>query len=406
MMESLNRTVEHSVSWRALQWRWTALRTGKPFAEIVLLNTLEYRVEQVFLIHTRDGPAAAASRRHDPRAAQDADQISAMLTAIRDFVARFVQGRRRRDTSTRCASASSGVIVEQGPHAILAGVVRGAAPDTLRDDVSGCARVDPPPARSELQAFHGDCRAVRARRGRCSKPASSRSFGATRAVVVSARRLALAAAVVLPGGRPLGVPGDARAAALERLPRSPQRRARHRGLAQRPAQRQVLRRPACAIRWRAIRAALVAASGLMPDAVESRWEPYQALHPPFVAARAHDLLRPPPGVDAGLSGWVLTASGSAPGRWIVESERLAPAIAGVRQLRLRGDAAGTPPEGAARGDHGAVPEGPVEYRARPGRRRSRPFGRLLTELNDDACAGAAARAWRSSATPTATAPTQ
>ena len=55
MMESLNRTVEHSFSWRALQWRWTAFRTGKPFAEIVLLNTLEYRVEQLFLIHAETG---------------------------------------------------------------------------------------------------------------------------------------------------------------------------------------------------------------------------------------------------------------------------------------------------------------------------------------------------------------
>ena len=36
MMESLNQAVEHSVSLRALRWRWTALTTGKPFAEIVL----------------------------------------------------------------------------------------------------------------------------------------------------------------------------------------------------------------------------------------------------------------------------------------------------------------------------------------------------------------------------------
>ena len=28
MLESLNQTLEHSVSWRALQWRVTALRTG------------------------------------------------------------------------------------------------------------------------------------------------------------------------------------------------------------------------------------------------------------------------------------------------------------------------------------------------------------------------------------------
>jgi hypothetical protein len=40
MVDTLNRTLEHSISWRAVQWRITALRTGKPFAEIVLLNTL------------------------------------------------------------------------------------------------------------------------------------------------------------------------------------------------------------------------------------------------------------------------------------------------------------------------------------------------------------------------------
>ena len=34
MMESFNRTVEQSLSWRALQWRWTAWRTGKSFAEV------------------------------------------------------------------------------------------------------------------------------------------------------------------------------------------------------------------------------------------------------------------------------------------------------------------------------------------------------------------------------------
>lgn len=77
MMESLNRTVEQSVSWRAVRWRWTALRTGKPFAEIVLLETLQYRVEQLLLIHRETGlllqhVTSEASSTHD------ADQVSAM----------------------------------------------------------------------------------------------------------------------------------------------------------------------------------------------------------------------------------------------------------------------------------------------------------------------------------------
>ena len=55
MLESLNTTLEHSLSWRSLRWRLDARRTGRPFAEIVLLNTLVYRVEQVFLIHRPSG---------------------------------------------------------------------------------------------------------------------------------------------------------------------------------------------------------------------------------------------------------------------------------------------------------------------------------------------------------------
>ena len=84
MLESLNRTVEHSVSWRAIRWRITALTTGKSFAEVVLLNTLVYRVEQILLIDRRSG-LLVQHVTSDPRAAEDADMISGMLTAIRDF---------------------------------------------------------------------------------------------------------------------------------------------------------------------------------------------------------------------------------------------------------------------------------------------------------------------------------
>ena len=51
MMQAFNRAVEQSVSPRALKWRLDAWRTGQPYAHVVLLHTLIYRVEQVFLIH-------------------------------------------------------------------------------------------------------------------------------------------------------------------------------------------------------------------------------------------------------------------------------------------------------------------------------------------------------------------
>ena len=130
MLESMNQTLEHSVSWRALQWRLTALRTGKSFAEIVLLNTLVYRVEQVFLIE-RDSGLLLQHVKSNAVTAKYADMVSGMLTAIRDF-ARDSFRVSEDEGLDRFQVGDLSVLVEQGPHAILAAVVRGTPPPELR----------------------------------------------------------------------------------------------------------------------------------------------------------------------------------------------------------------------------------------------------------------------------------
>ena len=90
LMQSLNQTLEHTFSWRGLKWRFEALRTGKSFAEVVMLRSLVYRVEQLFLIHRR----TSLSLLHvalDPAIAKDSDMVAGMLSAIQDFVARFLR---------------------------------------------------------------------------------------------------------------------------------------------------------------------------------------------------------------------------------------------------------------------------------------------------------------------------
>jgi OOP family OmpA-OmpF porin len=92
MVESFSQTLEHSLSIRGIKWRLEAWRTGKPLAEVILLRTLVYRVEQVFLIHRESGlllQHVSASA----RGVQDADMVSGMLTAIRDFVHDSFGGR-------------------------------------------------------------------------------------------------------------------------------------------------------------------------------------------------------------------------------------------------------------------------------------------------------------------------
>jgi OOP family OmpA-OmpF porin len=128
-------------------------------------------------------------------------------------------------------------------------------------------------------------------------------------------------------------------------------------------------------------ATLLAGVGLTPAAVDGRWEPYQSLEPRFVAERARDLLRPPPGVTLQYRDGVLTAAGSAPNRWIVESERIAPAIAGVRRLEYAGANPLAQLKSAIEGLSVQFPKGRSEI-APDQRDRLRKIAGALAELND------------------------
>jgi len=51
MVQSLNQAMDQSLSAKGLSWRIESWRTGRPFGEVVMLHSLKYRVEEVFLIH-------------------------------------------------------------------------------------------------------------------------------------------------------------------------------------------------------------------------------------------------------------------------------------------------------------------------------------------------------------------
>ena len=331
MMESLNRTIELSLSWRALQWRWTAFRTGRPFGEIVLLNTLQYQVEQVFLVHVETG-LLLQHVAGDPMTGQDADQISAMLTAIRDFARDSfrVDGGQSLD-ALRLGDLQ--VLVEQGPHALVAGVVRGTAPVTLADTFRSTLEAVHRQFGDELASFTGDSTPFE--RARPLLEACLIRSLREQPQAAARQRWLLAAAVVLVA---LGVWAFFAARERQRFEAFLDSLAAEPGIVVIAHGR---RHGAFYVTgWRDPLArdpgALAAAAGLRPDAIEARWEPYEALHPEFIAARARDVLRPPSGVTLGYRDGVLRASGPAPERWIVESEQRAPVVGGVRRFEYLG----------------------------------------------------------------------
>ena len=157
MLQSLSQTLEQNVSGRSLQWRWESLRTGKPYAEIVVLRSLLYRVEQVFLIHRSSGlllQHVAAESGHAPET-KDPEMVSGMLTAIQDFVHDSVSGAESQNLET-VRMGEIEVVLAYGPDAILAGFVRGVAPRKLSRVFQDTLDAIEQSKAEDLRTFSGD----------------------------------------------------------------------------------------------------------------------------------------------------------------------------------------------------------------------------------------------------------
>lgn len=130
IVESLNELLERSLSLESIKWRFESLRTGKPFAEILLARSLRYRVEEAFLIHRETGLLLNhASRNKDPD--QSSQLVSAMLTAVQDFVHDSFTETADRELET-IAMGEFNLWILHGPDALLAAVVSGVPPPELR----------------------------------------------------------------------------------------------------------------------------------------------------------------------------------------------------------------------------------------------------------------------------------
>jgi hypothetical protein len=134
MVQSMNQTLEHSLSARGMAWRWEALRTGRSFGEVVLRHTLLWRAEHLFLIHHDTGLLLAHRHQGTSEVAENADVISGMLTAITDFVADSFDVADGEPLQSMQVGDLS-VWVERGPDAVLAAVLRGDAPEDYRTDL-------------------------------------------------------------------------------------------------------------------------------------------------------------------------------------------------------------------------------------------------------------------------------
>jgi hypothetical protein len=325
MIQSLNHILNQSLSWQGLGWRLQALRTRKSFAEIALLHTLIYRVEQIFLIHRGSGillqhVVAESTDIKDP------DLVSGMLTAIQDFVKDSFDAETGEMLDTLRMDGNHSIWIEHGTDAILAAVIRGLPPVELRSRF-----------RELLEEVHRRCTdALGNFNGQTGYFAiikqdleDALTFQVRLRRNVSSPLLWMLAASLIG----LGVWGGWRAydhhrhwmALVERLQSEQGIFLTTAGKTRGGYFISGFRDPLAEDIEK-----IISDCGLTPDSIRSRWQPFFALDPAIVIKRATLILHPPPDVELSLSNGALKVRGIASHGWIMRFREQSSAIPGIQ----------------------------------------------------------------------------
>ena len=333
LLQSLNQTLEQSFSWQGLKWRFEAMRTGRSFAEVVMLRSLVYRVEQIFLIHRETSLSLLQVGTH-AAATQDSDMVAGMLSAIQDFARdSFKAGKDAALEEFRVGELE--VWIASGRFAYLAAAIRGNPPRELRTCLEETIESIHILRGAELANFKGDAAVFESLQPelesclRAQYQPKKTSGTNHRAWFALATGAALLVAALI-----VGVGSEMRwRDFVGRLDSAP-------GIAVTQADYHWFTRSHVAgLRDPAIAdpAALARAAGVNPERLRFEWKDYLALDDPSVLRRFERRFGKPAGADLTLANGILTVSGQVPYEWlsrIREEGKQSPGITSINEKNV------------------------------------------------------------------------
>lgn len=330
-LESFNQVMDQSLSWKGLQWRVEAWRTGRTFSDVVLLHSLIFRVEQVFLIHKTTGlPLGHAAI--PSVVTEDPALISGMLSAIQDFVHdsfHTPEGQR----VDRMNLGELDVWIEHGPQAYLAAVIRGIAPRELRERLAETVEHIHRQYARELERFDGNMgpfQGVNAQLAHCLEIRYREEARRHRNGYV----WATAAILVLLAGSWLGwrwwqsYRWNQFVSTLREQP----------GIVLTSFEREHGRFVIRGLRdpLAPDPSGFLTTAKLDPRSAEFHWRAYYALDDAIVQKRATLQLAPPPSVNLVVESGTLFPRGTASSSWAADLTRRAVSIPGIQAVDLSG----------------------------------------------------------------------
>jgi OOP family OmpA-OmpF porin len=349
-IQQANQAIEQSLSPRGLSWRFQAWRAGIPFGQYVLQRTLLYRVEHVYLIQSSSGLLIGHVQQGEA-VSKDEDAVSAMFTAIQEFV----KDSFSREEPQRLRTAELGELTlwaVHGPAATIVAVIRGVPPATLRTELEAALELIETRHSGALRAYAGD-RASMAHLAAELRPCLLVSLRDPEPHPAGRKLSPALALLTMLAVLAVGWLGYA-AWMQSRLQRVAEALEGSPGIVVTHLERdgntlvvRGLRDPLAAPPE-----ALAAAAG-WTGGLDSTFRPFLSLEPELVLERAKAALAPPATVSLQLTDGTLHLRGQAPTAWIGTIGPAAKAIAGVDGVDLTSLRAGAGPErgeSAAAGD--------------------------------------------------------
>lgn len=329
--QQINEAVEHSISPKGMRWRLQASRAGIPFGEYVLQKTLLYRVEQAYLI-SRENGLLMSHVHHEASKIKDSDAVSAMFTAIQDFVKESFSP----DRTGRLESADMGEFTlwaVHGPHALLVCVIRGIPPRSLRADLSAILERIHFRYGDAIREYNGDTSSVanveeeleRCLRFQARQEQETKKRGGPPIVLLAILLTLLAAAAYL-GFRAWQAASE-RDALDDALRDTAGIHVTELSRDGRSFALRGLRDPlAPSI------ASVATELGIDADRLSTDVQPFQSLEPEIVARRAERVLAKPESVQFEMLDGRLRVTGGAPAAWIQGLEQNFSSVAGIDSL--------------------------------------------------------------------------
>ncbi len=330
LMQRFNEALERSLSFRSFQWRLEARRTGLPFAEVVLLHTLIYRVEQVFLMHAETGLVLQHVVAEGVTSSQP-DQVASMLSAIDAF------GREAFSPSPpgvylhEFSLGDLTVWVDRAGPIALALVIRGRAPRALLDVLTETRERILLECRESLANFEADTTPFRATEPILEQCLQERRKQAPQRGPVILIALALGIAIGI--GALVSTNHQQNVLRETRLEAYRQALSAQPGIIVTSASRQGERYRLGGLRDPLAPEPAQVVAGLGPGRPELAFQPFYSLDSRLVEARVRRVLSPPETVSVAVRGGTLELAGDAPRAWIERAVTVASALPGIERVQ-------------------------------------------------------------------------